>query len=276
MRGVSKIRLWMSMAAKRNIWIVAGTIMAMCYWPFAWAAAVYTETYSDGLAGWTNVGSVQLTTTNHALRERFAAQSIPVPETGSFVATNTSSAGAFTGDYVAAGVQLIGFSFMAKEVLPSSALVRWIGPTSSYFQSFSSYVVATGIWYKMAFSLANGAAGQWSGGAVEGYADALLDVRGLEIQVTRAGMGAQSYYIDDVFTDALPVGSPNAADGKQVAWSQLRSNVVYVVESAETAVGPWEFLDDFIATGRSQIWQDEASSNITRRVYRLLFIGNQP
>lgn len=265
----------MGTGTKHKFWSAAWPVWLALASPCAWAATVHTETFAGGLAGWTNAGAMPLAISNQALRGRFAAQGIPVPETGTFVATNTSSGGAFTGDYNAAEIQLIGFSFMAQNTVPSTALLRWLGPTSSYFQSFGSHVVATGVWYKMAFSLAAGAAGQWSGGAADEFADALADVRGLEIHVTRAGMDAQNYFIDDVFLDALPVGNPNTTDGKQVAWSQLRSNVVYVVESAETAAGPWEYLDEFMAVGRSLVWQDGTSSNINRRVYRLLSTESQ-
>lgn len=262
------------MRAKRNIWRAALLAWIALAGSCAWAAAVHVETFAAGAAGWTNAGTLQLAATNQTLRGLFAAQGVPIPETGSFMATNASSGGAFTGDYDAAGIRLVGFSFMAQNVLPSSALVRWQGPTSSFFRSFASYVAATGVWYRFAFSLANKDAGKWVGGSATAFDEGLQAVKSLEIQLTRAGMAAQRYYLDDVFVDGLPFGTLRSTGGVEVLWSSLRTNVAYAVQSADQPSDPWNAAGNFTATGATQAWPDPSATN-RHRVYRLLFNENQ-
>ena len=259
----------MSTCAKRKTWRAAWMMFLVLACPCAWAAAAHTETFASSVAGWTNAGSLQLGVTNQTLRGFFAAQGVPMPETGSYVATNTSSSGAFTGDYDAAGIRLIGFSFMAQDVLPSAALLRWQTSTSSFFRSFASHVATTGVWYRLAFSLTSKEAGNWVGGSSPAFNEGLQAVKGLEIQLTRAGMAAQRYYVDDVFVDSLPLGMVDSTGGMQVRWSSLRTNVAYVVEAADDPRAQWDAIDGFVATETTQLWPDLTATN--RRVYRLLF-----
>ena len=267
------MRFGMDTRAKRKIWCAAWLAWLALACPCAWAASAHVETFSSGTAGWSQAGSLQLAATNQSLRGLFVAQGVPMPEIGSFVATNVSSGGAFTGDYDAAGIRLIGFSFMAQNVLPSAALLRWQGPTSSFFRSFASVVTTTGVWYRFAFSLASKDAGKWVGGSDIAFAESMLAVQGLEIQLTRAGMAAQRYYVDDVFVDALPWGSVGTASptgGLPVVWSSLRPNVAYVVQTAEQPSNSWNYAGNFVATNTTQAWPDFTATN-HQRVYRLLF-----
>lgn len=232
-------------------------------------AGVHTETFSSGRMGWTNTGTWVTAGTNNALRGQFGSQSIPSPESGSWAATNTSSGGAFVGDYDAAGIRLVGFSFMAQDVLPSSALIRWHGPSGSFFRSFLPYVTATGAWCRVAFSLADKAAGGWVGGTEEAFQTGLTNVQWVEIQVTRAGTAAQRYFLDEVFLDGLPEGTRIRFG--EVSWTPLRTNVAYGVEVAEDPGGAWTEADSFSATNREQVWLDAEATNEERRVYRLKF-----
>ena len=262
----------MSPRSRQNTWRAAWMMAITLACPCAWAAA-HTETFASGGAGWTHAGSLQLGVTNQTLRGLFAAQGVPMPESGSFVATNVSSGGAFTGDYDAAGIRLIGFSFMAQNTLPSAALLRWQGPTSSFFRSFAAMVATTGVWYHFAFTLANKDAGKWVGGSAQTFDEGLQAVQGLEIQLTRAGMAAQRYYVDDVYVDSLPSGAVDSTGGMPVQWSSLRTNVASVVEAADHPLAPWHALGGFVATATTQSWPDLTATN--RRVYRLGFNENQ-
>lgn len=237
-----------------------------------WAAAIHTETFASGTAGWTKAGTWQIVATNQALQGTFTKQPVPFPETGAFVATSLASGGAFTGDYDTAGIQLVGFSFMAQDVVPSAALLRWSNPTSSFFRSFASAVTQTGVWYRFAFSLRSKDAGQWVGGTAAAFNDGLLDVKTLEIQLTRAGMAAQRYHIDDVFTDTLPVGALAGMKPLRVNWSSLRSTVGYVVEAADDPNSSWNMIDSFVATDSTHTWHDGTVTNVNQRIYRLRFL----
>lgn len=263
---------------KRGTVRTAGPIILSlwCLFPCAFAASTHTATFSSGAEGWTNSGSLQIAAASQALRGHFSAQGFPIPETGSLVATNTSSGGAFTGDYPDAGISLIGFSFMAEDVLPSTALLRWHGPTSSFFRSFAADVTTTGVWYQFAFSLRSKNAGSWVGGSSSQFDDSLLDVGWLEIQLTRSGMAVQRYYVDDVFVDGLPTGWVlSTTGGMQVLWSSLRTNVAYTVESADEPTTSWDEAGNFVAINETHIWSDVEATNNHRQVYRLRFNESQ-
>jgi hypothetical protein len=160
-------------------------------------------------------------------------------------------------------------------VLPSAALVRWSGPESSFFRSFADAIAQTGVWYRIILSLQSKEAGRWMGGTAAAFAGTLRDVRSLEFQITRAGMTAQRYRLEDVFLDALPAGTDVSADGT-VAWSRLRTNQAYVIETAGGPTQEWEAVDGFTATGSTRTWLDPAPTNAQRKIYRLQFPEYQP
>jgi hypothetical protein len=242
------------------------------------AATPFTETFSSGTAAWLKTGAWQLFATNQALLGRFQAQGVPLPESGSWVATNSSSGGAYVGNYSASGIGLIGFSFMAQDVLPSAALLRWQAATSSFFRSFAAQVTQTGVWYRFAFSLRSKDAGKWVGSSGVAFTQALLDVKGLEFQITRGGMAAQRYYLDDVFVDELPVGDQlETTNGIAIQWASLRPGVVYAVQKADHhPSNGWAAAGSFTNTGVVHLWQDVTFSNAARRFYRLGFNEQQP
>lgn len=236
------------------------------------AAVIQTEDFTAGAAGWISSGSLVMTATNGTLQGAFAAQGFPMPESGSLAATNTSSDGAFAGNYPAAGIQLVGFSFMARDVLPSAALIRWTGPSAGFFRSFASAITQTGVWYRLAFSLRSKEAGNWIGGTAGAFGEGLAEVRSLEIQLTRTGMAAQRYELDDVFVDALPAGAcVHSNNGTQVLWSSLRPDTAYVVEATAAPDMPWEQAGALTATNTLQVWPDSAATGMPTRAYRLRF-----
>lgn len=241
----------------------------------AGGASIYTETFATDAAGWSQAGNLAMTAEDSSLRGQFAAQGFPFPESGSFWADDAASGSAFVGEYPAAGIQLIGFSFMAQDVLPSAALVRLSGPESSFFRSFADAIAQTGVWYRIVLSVQSKEAGRWVGGTAAAFAETLRDVRSLEIQITRAGMTAQRYRLDDVFLDTLPAGTDVAGDGT-VVWSSLRADQAYVVEAAGDPSRGWEAVDGFAATGPTRTWLDPAPIHAQRKIYRLLFPEYSP
>jgi hypothetical protein len=167
-------------------------------------AQVYNETFNSGSAGWTNRGPALFTAADGAIRIDFPIQSVPTPDFGALVASNTASSGFFVGDYPAANIKWVGFRFRADQVLPSALTIRWIGGTSSYFRGFTSLVTETGVWYSCAVSLAGIEEGDWIGNTNENvFQNGLQSVRQLEVQVLRNGTEWQSYYVDDFFIDSM-------------------------------------------------------------------------
>lgn len=238
-------------------------------------AFIYTEAFSTGMNGWSNTGSMAVSSENAALCGQFGAQTFPFPETGAFFASNAASGGAFVGDYPAAGGQLIGFSFMVQDVLPSALLVRISGPTASFFRNIALDVAQTGVWHRLIISLRSRDAGQWIGGTAQEFEETVRDVQSLEIQITRGDMSSQCYWIDDVFLDALPVGTEVFGDGT-VIWAHLRTDVAYIVEAAEESCQEWVAVGGFTAGSTVQSWLDPTATNTSRKVYRLLLLDHQP
>lgn len=75
----------------------------------AHAATPYTETFDASLAGWTaaRFGSASAVS-GHAQLQFNVQGGPPTPQTGVFSATNTSSGGAFYGDWSTARVAFVG------------------------------------------------------------------------------------------------------------------------------------------------------------------------
>lgn len=247
--------------------LVGIVLLALLHAVRAYGAHWTTETFSADSAGWVGSGLLAVAYTNGMLVGRFAQQSIPMPDTGAFLATNVSSGGAFVGNYVEGDIWLIGFSFMAADVLPSSCALRWYGATNSFFRGVSAYMTQTGVWYRFAFPLTSKTSGGWVGGSEESFIAALTNVVGVQVELLRNGTGLQRYYLDDVFLDRLPAGSIDIS--METTWAYLRSNGVYTVYAAPEPGAEWEAIATWSATNRMHSWKDPAATNWAQRVYRL-------
>jgi hypothetical protein len=166
---------------------------------------IYQETFDTGnMAGWTDRTAYDMTVTNSdfgypggSLVGTFGQQSIPSPETDAFRATSMSSVGAFVGDYWEDIGAFNGwqFSFYADDTLPSSLVLRFRGNSSVFFLSVSSQLADIDTWYDVAVPAAYGSG--WVGGDEAAFSNALSSVEWVEVQVTRSGTMAQSYYMDN-------------------------------------------------------------------------------
>lgn len=72
----------------------------------------------------------------------------------------TASGGAITGNYDAAGIELIGFRFFSATELPSSVHLELGGTTTSFQTIF--YPSVTGVWQTFAASLQSVELGGWT------------------------------------------------------------------------------------------------------------------
>lgn len=246
------------------------------------AASPYTETFDTDTAGWQDRDAFELTLTHSTdagnpggcLVGTFAPQGgPPVAEIDAIVATGSVSTANFVGDYPSAGINLIGLDFRADQILPSEALVRVVSGGSNsivFFRSFLSRIVSTGAWHTIALSLASRSLGGWAGGTDETFAEALTNIARVEIQLTRNGIVAQSYLIDNVYVARLPEASAQAAsgDGVTVTWTNLRANTAYRAEAAAAPVGSWSVLSNFTAAGTTHAVLDTNAA--AAQAYRLL------
>jgi hypothetical protein len=225
------------------------------------AAGLYTETFEGSAGGWGGEAGSSMTVTNAAtggnpdgclLGSYAAIFGPPPPGSQAWVATGAVEAAAFTGDYVAAGAQLMGFDFLAADVLPSAAFLDiYSGTNLPIRHSFQERILHTGAWHAIRISLASPQAGQWVGNTLK-FSDILANVTRVEILLTRNGGDAQVYRLDNIFLDRLPEAADpmTAATGSvTVAWQSLRTNDDYRVESATNLLSAdWVTRETFAAT----------------------------
>lgn len=244
--------------------------------PSARAAQAYSESFGTSSAGWTNSGQWgAFGATNGYLRGRFdAIGGPPSPQTGRFIATNAASGGAFVGDYGAAGVEQIGFSILAADALPSDLLLRWYGGDGfAYFHGgLAAFITATGVWHTFVFSLRDKAEGGWVGSSATNFAAARQAVTWLEIAITRNGVTAQHYAVDNVFIDAAPSVAPlnTGVAPPQLVLAPLQTGATYRIQATESlAGGTWTNLDLIVATNRWMEWPVTDPTGSVTRFFRV-------
>lgn len=217
----------------------------------AHAAAHVTETFTAGLSGWTNhLDPTPWTASTQAVRASFGASVLP--QQASLEAGAGASGGAFVGDYRAAGVEAIGFSFLAEDAQPSVLKLELAAGTNVFFQDLRPRMVAVGGWNRFLVSLSESAAGLWVGGPAAELMNSLTNVQRVAIRVTTSGAGVRSFRLDDVFLDRLP--SLQLTNPAVVTGDGLRTGFVYRLESADALGGTWTNLLSFAATNRTEAW----------------------
>ena len=174
------------------------------------AASIYQETFSGGLAGWTGEGTGGGQVVVNAIQDWVEVQ-IPIGHaplaSGKIIATNQLAAcAAFLGDFDAVGGRVLGFSFLAENLVPSELELRWVGAGNNHAVELSSFITELNHWYHFTVSLASVQAGPWGTGTPSSFEASLQDVERLQILVGAAGIGfvAQTYRIDNVHLSPLP------------------------------------------------------------------------
>lgn len=229
-------------------------------------AAVTTETFQVGANGW--VGGVSIagawSFTGSVARVSFFDTGVPIPDEANLTNQPFATSGSFTGNFVSAGIELIGVRFQARNFLPSDIQLSFRGATSIYHRSFS--IAQTGVWYTLAASLNDAQRGGWTNvaGGLDDFQHALTEVKSVGVRIVRSGQSAQDYLIGEIFLDHLPASAGLAvADGEYAAtWQRLRPTVSYVVEgSTNLLASPWVPLAQFAATNESQSLALPATNN---------------
>lgn len=227
------------------ILLVAGLAGA----PPAPAAALVTEAFTAGLGGWTNhLDPTPWVAATQAVRASFGASVLP--QHASLEAGAGASGGAFAGDYRAAGVEAIGFSFLAEDALPSVLKLELTAGTNVFFQDLRPRMLAVGAWNRFLVSLADRDTDGWAGGPAGELATSLTNVLRVAIRVTTSGAGARSFRLDDVFLDRLPF--LRLTNDAAVVADALRTGFVYRVASADALGGGWTDVESFMATNRAE------------------------
>jgi hypothetical protein len=239
------------------------------------AAQYTTEQFTAGANGWqgsSTLGTGSWTFTGGAARINFADTGfIAIPDVGTLSNLTTASGGAITGNYDAAGIELIGFRFFSATELPSSVRLELGGTTTSFQTIF--YPSVTGVWQTFAASLQSVELGGWTNllGPVGSFAQVRQNVRYVAIRVDRAGASARQHGIDDIFLDRLPAaGGLTVSTGGffSLRADYLRSNTSYQLQAAPEVTGSWTLAETLLATNSTHFFS--VTNAEVRRFWRLL------
>jgi hypothetical protein len=261
----------------RGIALLAMLVLAL---PSARAAQKYTETFTGGANGWTNtlgLGNAVPTVrfTSDLVRIQFD-NSPTIPSYVTLLAISNASAGAFTGNYAAAGIQSIGFSMIASGAVPTVLYLELNNLTNFIRRDLTTLVTQTGIWYSLGISLASVSEGNWTVTPTGRFDAVLANVRQLKLYIEQPfgpGTGTQRYQVDNFFLGGLPRASffPGLTnDNALITWTELRSNLVYALQTTPALEGGWSNVTTFAATGTEHTVTTPPVTNGSPGFYRLL------
>jgi len=229
------------------------TAVAVCFLfllarpPAARAVSPHTETF-DGASGWTALGGASVAETGGEVVASFPRVVPLPPDAVLLTATNGASGGAFTGDYVRAGIELAGFRFRADNAVPASLLIQLRSGLQFYSSSqLNTQVLQTGAWYEVWTRVGSA---EWSG-----QPSVLTNVQEFAIYIRPASSEAETCRVDNVFIDILPSGDvQRGPEGTSLlTWSHLRAGWNYRVQACgDLAAGGWSNTAAFIATDSSE------------------------
>ena len=241
------------------------------------AASLYTETFDSSTAGWYDKDPGKMIVTNvlsggnpgGAIRGIFAFQAIPIPENDGFIATTNLSAANFLGNYEEVDAWLLGFDFMASNIVPSDLQVHLYSSNNVIRRPLVSAISTTNVWYSFRIPLLAAELGGWEGDTSL-FSSILTNVTRVEFRILRQGSisnsPAQFYFLDNIFLSRVP----DAVDftGDQMTWLHLSTGWNYRLEaSSNLNEGAWTMIDAFTAT--TAVYQANVSITNGWRFYRM-------
>ncbi len=237
----------------------------------SWGAASYTESFNTtGVAtGRLSLGVGSWSYTGGVAKVRFNALNPPIaiPNT----ATLYPVSGSFKGDYVAAGIEVLGLKFRSETGLPSLVWVELTAGTSVYQKILP--VSQVGVWETFMVPLTSAEAGGWMAqdGGVANFRESLRDVKSVAVKVRRSGVTAMEYLVDDLFADQLPQAAGGRSSGGQMtlAWDALQVGAPYRMERCSTLGGPWQDAGAVTPTSRLHHVQIPADPDEPQLFFRL-------
>ena len=238
------------------------------------SAQITTEQFNAGAGGWQGSSSFggTWTFTGGAARVTFPDTGfIAIPDVGTLSNLPSASGGSFTGNFEAAGIELIGFRFFSATETPSSVRLVLGGPTSVYQTVF--YPTVTGVWQTLAASLQSVQMGGWTNlnGPETDFEQVRQNVKYVAIRVDRAGATARMHGVDEIFLDRLPVaGSLTPSTGTIFALQgeYLRTNETYRIEAATNLAGSWSPVASMVATSRLQLFSIPVDGSASQTFFR--------
>ena len=227
---------------------------------FASSGAASEASLALGAGAWTFTGAVAQVT--FAATDPYA-----IPD----AATLRPSSGAFTGNYVEAGIGVIGFRFRSGSQAPSSVYLELTGGTSVFQKVFP--VKEVGEWNTYMVSLSGLSEGGWTvkRGAAADFKAALQDIRSVAISIRRSGASSTDYAIDDLFVDGLPqaAGGLTVGGNLSLAWDALQVGAPYTMQESASLNGPWKDAQTVTATSRLQQFDIPTNGTASQAFFRL-------
>lgn len=239
------------------------------------AASLATETFFDSTGGWQDRDAGKMSVTNAlgggnpggCMRGVFQFQMIPFPEDDAFIATGRLASANFIGDYESVDAWLLGFDFMASNIVPSDVQVRIHSGSNTIVKTFTTNAISTTkTWYSFKISLLSAELGGWSGDT-HVFSSILTNVTRVEFRITRNGENAQFYYVDNVFLDRVP----DAVDisSANMIWLHMRNGAHYRFEATTNLnQSNWDLIDSFTAT--TSVYQADIVATNDWRFFRMV------
>jgi hypothetical protein len=171
-----------------------------------YSAELYLEEFPNDAAGWTTRDgemTVSHDNVNDWLVGSYAASFLPQSD-----AFTINTGANFIGDYTSGTTNhpltQIRFDLYAVNVLPGDLFIRLIDGANTFSYQFTP-MQAAGIGFET-FTVNLAWSFGWSGLSESAFNTALTSVDAIEIQLSRSGIGVQSYYLDNVETLNSDIG----------------------------------------------------------------------
>jgi hypothetical protein len=168
-------------------------------------AVLTIEEFDAGANGWGDRDPGEMTVSHDAGNEWMVGSFGPtfLPQIDAFVINSGTD---FLGDYVTPGLTQIAFDLFAVNVLPSDLFIKIIDGANVF--SYQITPINAMSWETYTVNLLWSAG--WIGLNEAAFNSALTSVDSIEIQLTRNGVGSQSYYLDNIQTLDTELGDPGA------------------------------------------------------------------
>lgn len=236
-----------------------------------WGASVFREEFSGGSSSWTGLtagGASWSFSGGRAILSIPSSTPLPPTGIGTLVATNGASGGAFTGDYRAAGISLIGIRIRGL-ASTNTVILRWYDKTNVFTHPF--FIGVTGVWYTFTASIEGLQAGGWLGASEAAFASGLTNVQRLDFRIDQIAPAADQYEIESVFLDGLHAAQTmdRSTGPLVITWSPVQTDTTYALQTALSVTDQWTTVQTFTPTGRSHSVTITDATNAPLQVYRL-------
>ncbi len=244
-------------------------------------AGPVTESFEDGLQDWqwSHFANATGSGSAGAAEVTFRPTGLPVPAHSTLLTLS----GPFLGDYDAAGIQLIGFRFMAASMPANETpfTVDLIIEGNGFIFSRSFEPADAGTWYTFSADVTSAEKGGWVNvaGGMNDFASLRQNVSAVKIRLMGSSPDqANQYFVDDVYLDYLPsVAVQDSPEGAIMEVNAARENQSYRLQVSDNLLAPgggWRDEPGAIsATGRVMRMQLPASAfddNQPTKYYRLV------